>query len=135
MTIYTAQLNAKQHHHGVCYCTSVGHMAGFDQAHWLTFLAPLDHMVKAHKNATGTWASNRHSVSPEIQAAADAKYTKEYFALLLSRWTSVQAWLLSLSPTEDITLLCYCREGDFCHRHLIAQLIRRYRPAIAIEEH
>lgn len=135
MTIYTAQLSAKQHHHGVCYCTSVGHMAGFDQAHWLTFLAPLRPMVDAHKTATGSWASNRHSVSPEVQQAADAQYTKEYFSLLLSRWAEINTWLLSLSAEQDITLLCYCREGDFCHRHLIAQLVRKYRPDIPIEEH
>lgn len=133
--IYTAQLSAKAHHHGECYCTSVGSMAGFDSAHWLMFLAPLDSMVKAHKNATGTWARNRYKVSPEIQAAADAKYTKEYFALLLTRWAEVKAWLRSLSAEQDITLLCYCREGDFCHRHLLADLIRKYRPDILIEEH
>lgn len=33
--------------------------------------------------------------------------------------------LLSLSPTEDIALVCYEKPKDFCHRHLVADWLCR----------
>lgn len=33
--------------------------------------------------------------------------------------------LLSLSPTEDIALVCYEKPSDFCHRHLVADWLCR----------
>ena len=29
--------------------------------------------------------------------------------------------LKTMSPTEDIALVCYEKPGDFCHRHLVAK--------------
>lgn len=65
-------------------------------------------------------------------------YTDGYRELLRRRWPAVKAWLDSLSPTVDLTLVCYCppkSSGAFCHRQLIAQLLARWRPDIPLDVH
>ena len=60
-------------------------------------------------------------------------YTDGYRKLLASRWPAVKAWLDALQPGVDLTLVCYCAAGQFCHRQLIAQLLAKWRPDIPIE--
>ena len=53
-------------------------------------------------------------------------YIKEFNAQVLSRLSPerVVEELQSISPTNDIALVCYEKPSDFCHRHLVAQWFR-----------
>ena len=62
----------------------------------------------------------------------DAQYDDGYRKLLASRWAEVKAWLDYLSPDVDCTLVCYCRRGAYCHRHLIAKMLQKHRPDIEL---
>lgn len=64
-------------------------------------------------------------VSPE-------QYTTAYRALLARRMPALRTWLAMLDPAQDITILCFCHEGTFCHRQLIAQILARHRPDINV---
>jgi hypothetical protein len=62
------------------------------------------------------------------------EYTALYWQLLEERRLTVKEWLDSLSPEVDITLLCFEPKDRFCHRHLVAELVRRERPDIPVNE-
>ncbi len=66
---------------------------------------------------------------------SQAQYTSEYTRALEDRWDEVTSWLSSLTPDDDITLLCHEREGVFCHRRLVAELVREHRPDMPVELH
>ena len=61
------------------------------------------------------------------------QYTSEYARVLEDRWSEVSDWLSSLRLEEDFTLLCHEKEGEFCHRRLVADLVRVHRPDIQID--
>jgi|ERR1700719_1041852 len=101
---------------GTIYRTSVGDTRGMGKYEGIPCLYPLKkEMVWAHR----------------YKGMSDAEYNDRYGALIDERWAAVHAWLESLQANKDITLLCYCPEGTFCHRSLIATLIRTYRPDLA----
>lgn len=55
-------------------------------------------------------------------------YTIKYFSLLMSRMSTIgDGWrnsldLLTLERTQ-ITLVCFCPAGEFCHRILAARML------------
>lgn len=53
---------------------------------------------------------------------SEAEYTKQY-AEKLSRLdkTLMLQKIEQLSDDNDVLLLCYEKDGDFCHRHLVAE--------------
>lgn len=63
----------------------------------------------------------------------DEWYDNKYRALLASRWPAVKAWLATLTPETDVTLVCYCRRGVYCHRHLIARMLAKHRPDLPLD--
>ncbi len=70
-----------------------------------------------------------------VKAYRDGKLNQdEFFARyrkgLEQRWDEVSAWLASLSPKEDLTLLCHERDGRTCHRKVVADLVQEHRPDI-----
>jgi len=109
--IYLCSVYDTHQHKGTCYCTAVKPMSKLAT---IECLVPRKDMV---------WGYRYHGLSEQ-------DYTTQYFKLLSDRWNDVRTWLKSLSNDEDITLLCYCREGQFCHRTLIKRVINRYRPDI-----
>lgn len=48
----------------------------------------------------------------------DAQYTDQYLKLLRERYAKDPAPFLSLLQRERTVLLCYCADGEFCHRHI-----------------
>lgn len=64
---------------------------------------------------------------------SEEEYVTAYHKMLDERWDMVSAWLSSLSSDEHITLLCHEREGQFCHRRLVAELVRKHRHDIQVE--
>jgi uncharacterized protein YeaO (DUF488 family) len=71
-------------------------------------LAPTWDMVMGYKNKT----------------LSEAAYTKQYQAIL--QRVPDQVWE-TLAAQPEVLLLCYCRDGWFCHTHLIIEhLIERW---------
>ena len=92
---------------------------------------PLDITVKS---ATGwarafapTWKIVMEHKHGKID---DAGYTREYRDILKAIDPRVVFQLFDLgqtSPDKIVTLLCFCRDGQFCHTHLaVDYLVDRY---------
>ena len=64
---------------------------------------------------------------------SEQEYSSAYKRGLEESWGEVLGWLSSLSPDEDITLLCHEPEGQFCHRRLVGELVKQYRPDIPVD--
>ena len=62
-------------------------------------------------------------------AITEAQYTARYRQLMKGRWPAVKQWLEDLEPGAH--LCCWCTTG-FCHRYLVAKLIRKYRPDLEV---
>jgi hypothetical protein len=61
----------------------------------------------------------------------EEEYTAKYHDLMVARWPQVIRWLRSLQSDQDIYLCCWERTG-FCHRYLVAKLIRKFRPDLEV---
>lgn len=73
----------------------------------LKAFAPAWDMVLGHKDG---------SMSNE-------RYTELYQGLMRSSWREQpQAWL-DLLAKPKIALACYCKPGNFCHRHILASYL------------
>ncbi len=115
MIICCSLYDIKKYGRGRIFRTSTGDKSGMGEYAGLEFLYPGWDLVMGHK---------RHVLS-------DQQYRDGYKALLGSRWSEVDGWLKGLVADGDITLLCYCKEGEFCHRRQIASMIKAYRPDLA----
>jgi hypothetical protein len=60
-----------------------------------------------------------------------AGFTARYREHLKTNWPQVKAWLDSLQPGDELYLCCWEPAG-FCHRILVARLIRRFRPDLTV---
>ncbi len=58
----------------------------------------------------------------------EVEYTERYRAQIKDSWSQVKKWLDSLKPEKDLTLVCWERKGEWCHRNLLAKLAKSYRP-------
>ena len=68
--------------------------------------SPTWSMVMGYKNGTLT----------------EAQYTEQYLKILGA--VSVEAWrwlYAQAAEGGEVVLLCFCRDGQFCHTHLIIQ--------------
>ena len=74
--------------------------------------APTWSMVMGYKNGTLT----------------EAQYTEQYVRILDA--VSIEAWrrLYAQAVNREVVLLCYCREGQFCHTNLIIQFATEKYP-------
>lgn len=81
------------------------------------FFAPLWEMVNAYKAG---------------QMTAE-EYTTLYYQLLRDRYRDYVADIVQLAArNEEVTLLCYCKKGQFCHRHLAADILAKICTAHSI---
>jgi len=80
----------------------------FDQ--WMRELAPSKDLLKGYK--TGEVNQNQ--------------FTKQFLKQINSDDESKLAiqTLSELACDSNVTLLCYERDGDFCHRHLVQDVIK-----------
>lgn len=81
----------------------------FDQ--WVRELAPSMKLLKGYK---------------EGKINQD-QFTKEFFLQIYSSIDSLEAVqsIGEMAKHDDVTLLCYEKEGEFCHRYLVKSLIMR----------
>ncbi len=126
--IVLCSVNDKAHHVGKCYCTTVGLMD--KKYERIECLVPYWNGYGFSKG----WGIVKGHQTGKV---SDEEYTKVYKYILGNKqnWPKVKAWLKSLRADEDITLLCFCREGKFCHRQLIAEMIRKWRPDLEVVVH
>lgn len=78
---------------------------------WLMPLTPTWHMVWAHKQGRMT----------------DAEYEKSYYQILDRIPMHVITKLVEYARghSNQITFLCYCRNGAFCHTYLLCSYLAR----------
>jgi len=56
----------------------------------------------------------------KVQMRAEAQYTKQYMKILGAVSAEAWRWLYAQAAEGgEVTLLCYCRDGQFCHTNLI----------------
>jgi len=62
---------------------------------------------------------------------SEAQFTAHYREHLKQNWRQVKKWLDALSLDDEFYLCCWEDEG-FCHRILVAKLIRHFRPDLEV---
>jgi uncharacterized protein YeaO (DUF488 family) len=112
MSIYTASYFEPEFHHGKLISISRSQPKGFRVAGNLPFLAPSVKLLEAWKQ----------------QKVDEAGYVQRYREQIAASWITVKGWLDALKPAEDSTLLCWERQGEFCHRNLVAHFVQKHRP-------
>ena len=108
---YTASYFQPKHHHGKLIAVSRTIPKGFRVDDRLEFLAPSQALLADWK----------------AENITQEKYTERYREQLKTSWNQVQNWLSSLSPQENLSLLCWEAKDKFCHRNLVALLVKRHR--------
>lgn len=59
------------------------------------------------------------------KGGTEKEYTKEFIPLMRKSYRdNKQAWL-DLCKEDEVCLMCYCKTGDFCHRHIIVDLLEK----------
>jgi len=79
----------------------------FDQ--WLRELAPSKDLLKGYKAGTINEKQFTAMFLDQIKASEESQNT-------------IRA-LCEISRNTNVTLLCYERDGDFCHRHILHDII------------
>ena len=128
--IYTASYFERNRHHGLLISISRSVPQGFQVDGRLEFFIPSADLLR-------DWKSNRLD---------EQGYTNRYREQVRSNFKAIKAWLSTLDPKEDMTLLCWERSGidetlrrweqtgewreqkPFCHRNLVIKLVQKFRP-------
>lgn len=59
---------------------------------------------------------------------SEAQYTEQYLALMNASWKNPEQrpkWLTTIESDEPTAIACFCKPGDFCHRHLLVGIFER----------
>jgi uncharacterized protein YeaO (DUF488 family) len=127
--IYTASYFEPNRHHGQRISISRSVPKGFKVNGRLDFFVPSAQLLRE-------WKEKR--IDKE-------KYTESYRAQIKANFKEIKAWLSTLDPTKDMTLLCWEKSGidetlkqwqetgvwqeekPFCHRNLAIRMVQKYR--------
>ncbi|HEY9826767.1 MAG TPA: DUF488 family protein [Stenomitos sp.] len=112
MKIYAASYFEPENHHGKLISISRTIPKGFVVQERLLLLAP-------SKELLADWKAG---------VLDEAQYTARYRAELQAKLPKIRQWLSTVDLAEDLTLLCWERAGEFCHRNLALKLIEHHRP-------
>lgn len=75
-----------------------------------SLFAPTWEMVLGHKNGV----------------ISDSDYSRLYRNLLLKSWKDRRdEWMSFLNDDDIYALACYCKAGNFCHRHLLVKFLKQ----------
>ena len=80
-------------------------------------LAPSAAMVFGHK----AWKGDKRFQI--FKPVTDEQYSEAYLKLLRQGYAKSKQVFMDLLEKESLTLCCYCRSGNFCHRHLAAEVL------------
>lgn len=53
------------------------------------------------------------------------QYTEHYLSLMRKSWLNNRQRWLDLCHQDTAAIACYCAQGVFCHRHLLAEYLKR----------
>lgn len=81
------------------------------------YLAPTKSMVYGHKAFTGDSRFSRYT------PLSTEQYTERYYQLLRPRYQANPDIFHEALTRDKVILCCYCRAGNFCHRHLAADIL------------
>jgi hypothetical protein len=59
------------------------------------------------------------------------EFTARYRAQIRAQWSVVKKWMDGLTPDDEMYLCCWERTG-FCHRYLVAKLLKKFRPDLQV---
>lgn len=62
-------------------------------------------------------------------------FTKMYYSLMNFRWDRLMPERLEAMRKMNLILMCYCPEGQFCHRYLAADFLVNREGATYYGEH
>lgn len=86
----------------------------------------LDITVKSGKGIGKRFAPTWDMVMGVKQGRiTEAKYTDRFLSLLRERYRQNEAAFVEVLKRERVVLLCYCRAGAFCHRHLVVDVLEK----------
>ena len=87
----------------------------------------MDITIKSSKGL-GTFFAPTWDIVKGVKSGrlSNDKYTKIYYELIKERITNNKHILDEILSLKSVTLGCYCRKGDFCHRHLVVEILTYY---------
>ena len=110
--IYTASYFQKPNHHGQLISISMSEPKGVKIDGKLSVFAP-----------------NRDLLNDYKKGKIDEQgYIERYREQLRKSLDQIMTWLDGLDPEEDLTLCCWEKAGEFCHRNLVIKFVEKYRP-------
>ena len=120
--LYTASFYDPQDWKGLRYRVSRAHPRG-RRTQWDTapFLYPARELLRAYREG----AVDFTSLSQAYGQALDTTYDQS---------GQFQEWVLALPTLEDVTLLCFEREGKPCHRRVAARWLLERVPGLSCGE-
>jgi uncharacterized protein YeaO (DUF488 family) len=62
----------------------------------------------------------------------DAQYTERYLTLLRGRYARTPEEFEETLARRRVVLVCYCKAGSFCHRHLAAEVLQKIGISLGI---
>ena len=110
------------------YTSYYGRCGGHDDAVSISVSAPKFFEGPVRDDLAPTWDMVHGFKDGSID---ELEYTKRYLALLRERGLDPQEVYESIP--DNTILLCYEKEGDFCHRHILAQWLEN-TTGVEIEE-
>ena len=98
----------------------------------------IDITVKSGEGIIGQLLAPTWDMVMQYKRTGDQKvYTDAYYSLVISRFkyddlpeTKILRTMVTHAMVDDVTLVCYCKPGDFCHRTLAVRLIDHNLKAI-----
>ena len=88
----------------------------------------LDITVKGNNVAGKIYAPTWQMVQAvKEKTITEEEYTGRYYNLLIERWKTngeEMMRLVNMVSDRDMTLVCFCPSGAFCHRHLLVEFLR-----------
>ncbi|HEY9650151.1 MAG TPA: hypothetical protein V6C95_05775 [Coleofasciculaceae cyanobacterium] len=109
--IYTASYFEPHNHHGQLVSISRSTPKGFQLDGKLACFMPSAHLLAGWK-----------------KGIPEGRYIDIYREEIRANLPIIRVWMKALNPDEDMTLLCWEKAGDFCHRNLVAKMIEVHRP-------
>jgi hypothetical protein len=64
----------------------------------------------------------------------EAQYTAQYRKILDAVSVEAWRWLYAQAVNDEVVLLCFCRDGQFCHTNLIIRYaVEKYPQAFSMK--
>lgn len=115
-TIVLANVNAKRYYAGIVYSMCAQPIAGCKN---LDIFTPTKAMVYGHKKFAQPNNPKWNFVKVPV---SDEEYTAQYLTILERNKAEIIVGLKRIK--SKVTFLCYCLEGEFCHRRILAEWLK-----------